>query len=380
MKRVALFGSTGSIGTQALDVIDARRDRFVVAALAAGRCSDAFLRQVDTWNPTSIAIGDPEHAAAFVAARPSLASRLHVGPTGMAAIAGSPDVDIVLNGITGFAGLPVSLAAVDSGKRLALANKESLVTAGPLVMARAAATGAEVIPVDSEHSAIFQCLRSGGVADVETLILTASGGPFRTWDAARIASAGPADALNHPTWKMGPKISVDSATLMNKALEVIEARWIFDVPADRIDVVVHPQSIVHSMVLFKDRSMIAQLGLPTMKVPIQYALTHPERTIADTPTWDVAKFATLNFESPRRDVFPALDLGMWAAREGGLLGTVLNAANEAAVAAFLDGRLSFPDITRRVTRTMERWRNDVPLTLEHVHAADAWAREEAARP
>jgi len=167
---------------------------------------------------------------------------------------------------------------------------------------------------------------------------------------------------------------------MNKALEVIEARWIFDVPADRIDVVVHPQSIVHSMVLFKDRSMIAQLGLPTMKVPIQYALTHPERTIADTPTWDVAKFATLNFESPRRDVFPALDLGMWAAREGGLLGTVLNAANESAVAAFLDGRLSFPDITRRVTRTMERWRNDVPLTLEHVHAADAWAREEAARP
>jgi len=380
MKRVALFGSTGSIGTQALDVIDARRDRFVVAALAAGRCTEAFLRQVDTWNPPLIAVGDPEHAAAFVAARPSLASRLHVGPIGLATIAGSSEVDIVLNGITGFAGLPVSLAAADAGKRLALANKESLVTAGPLVMARAAATGAEVIPVDSEHSAIFQCLRSGGVGDVEKLILTASGGPFRTWSAERIASAGPADALNHPTWKMGPKISVDSATLMNKALEVIEARWIFDVPAERIEVVVHPQSIVHSMVLFKDRSMIAQLGLPTMKVPIQYALTHPERTTADTPTWDVAKFANLNFESPRLDVFPALELGMWAAREGGLLGTVLNAANESAVAAFLDGRLAFSDITRRVTRTMERWRNDVPLTLEHVHAADAWAREEAARP
>lgn len=379
MKRVALFGSTGSIGTQALEVIDAHRDRFAVSALAAGRCSEAFLAQVDAWNPPLIALGIPEEARAFEAARPNLKGRVHAGAEGLAAVAAAADVDIVLNGITGFAGLPVSLAAVDAGKRLALANKESLVTAGPLLMARAAASGADVIPVDSEHSAIFQCLRSGGAGEVERLILTASGGPFRTWDAARIAAAGVAEALNHPTWKMGPKISVDSATLMNKALEVVEARWIFDIPSDRIDVVVHPQSIVHSMVLFTDRSMIAQLGLPTMKVPIQYALTHPERAPASTATWDVAKFATLNFEEPRRDVFPALDLGMWAARDGGLLGTVLNAANESAVAAFLAGRLAFPDITRRVARTMERWRNDVPVTLDTVHAADAWAREEASR-
>ncbi len=378
MKRVALFGSTGSIGTQALEVIEALGASFSVAALAAGRCTEAFRLQVAKWRPSVIAIGLPDEAKAFEQAEPSWKGRVLSGPEGLAAAVES--ADIVLNGITGYAGLPVSLAAVGRGKRLALANKESLVAAGPLVMGLAAKHGAEVIPVDSEHSAIFQCMRSGAHGEVERLILTASGGPFRTWDATRVEAASIADALNHPTWKMGPKISIDSATLMNKALEVIEARWIFDVPSSKIEVVVHPQSIVHSMVLFKDQSMIAQLGLPSMKVPIQYALTHPDRAPSDVATWSVDRFHSLNFEVPRHDLFPALTLGMHAAREGGLLGTVLNAANEVAVAEFLAGRIRFLDITRRVASTMNRWRGGTEVSLESVRDADEWARREAIAP
>ncbi|MHC4955883.1 MAG: 1-deoxy-D-xylulose-5-phosphate reductoisomerase, partial [Planctomycetota bacterium] len=289
-----------------------------------------------------------------------------------------PDVDIVLSAATGAAGLPASLAAVDAGKTLALANKESMVLAGPLLMERARQTGARIIPVDSEHSAVHQALRSGQKKEVGRLILTASGGPFRTWSAERIATATREDALNHPTWSMGPRITVDSATMMNKALELIEARWLFDVAPEKLEAIVHPQSIVHSMVEFVDGSIVAQMGRPDMRLPIQYALTYPKRRAHAFFRFDPTDFAQLTFEPVDHDRFPALGLAAKAMQRGGTAGTVLNAANEVAVARFLDGAIPFPAIVQTVAEVLESIDIVDAPDLPAIHAADRAAREEAA--
>jgi 1-deoxy-D-xylulose-5-phosphate reductoisomerase len=378
-RRLALFGSTGSIGRNALRVVDALSPRFSVAVLAAWRSTDELAAQAARYEPKFVAVGDPSREAALRAALPpGFRGEVLSGPEALASLAGHAATDVVLNAVTGAAGLPVSLAAVRAGKRLALANKESLVAAGPVVMAAARASGADIVPVDSEHSALFQCLQAGKRHEVKRLILTGSGGPFRTRPRETFAAVTRDEALKHPTWSMGPKITIDSATMMNKALEIVEARWLFDAAPGEIEVVVHPQSIVHSMVLFRDGTVIAQMSKPDMRTAIQYALTYPERLVSDVPTYDVPSFRALNFEEPDFEKFPSLALGLRAAADDGLMGAVLNAANETAVELFLAGTISFPEIFRRVARAVET----TPMTknpeLQDVLAADRRARAEAA--
>ena len=372
-RRLAIFGSTGSIGTSTLDVVRRLAGRFKVTALVAGRRAQALAAQVREFKPRCVAITDP-------AARADLARELNgtceilTGPAAQEEIAQAPDVDVVVSAIVGAAGLPGVLAALSAGKTVALANKEPLVMAGPLMIAAARAGGARIVPVDSEHSAIFQALHSGALREVRRIVLTASGGPFRT--RADLEGVTVEEALAHPTWNMGPKITIDSATLMNKALEIVEARWLFDIPAERIDVMIHPQSIVHSMVEFVDSSVVAQLGLADMRLPIQYALTYPERVDGDLPRLDLARLGRLEFESPDRAKFPSLDYGYRAAEEGGTLGAVLNAANEEGVALFLDGKIELKDILSGVGRVMDAHVNDPQPDLDAILAADRWAREE----
>ncbi len=377
MRKLAIFGSTGSVGQNALKVVENLPGTFEVVALAAARSADELATQVHRWKPKVAVVADSSRVTALRdRLNGTFSGEMLGGTDALVAAASRPDVEIVLNAITGAAGLPVSLAAVRTGKRLALANKESLVTAGPLLMAEARKNGAEILPVDSEHSAIFQALQSGRPSEVAKLILTASGGPFRTRPANTFASVTREEALTHPTWKMGPKITVDSATLMNKALEVVEARWLFDATAGQLDVVVHPQSIVHSMVLFRDGSVIAQMGRPDMCTPIQYALTYPDRLPGDLTTYSVPRFNGLTFEEPDHARFPSLGFGFRAAREGGLMGTVMNAANERAVELFLAGEINFPAIFQRVGHAMDRFRDPGTVTLETITAADRWARDE----
>jgi 1-deoxy-D-xylulose-5-phosphate reductoisomerase len=352
-----------------------------VTALAAFRSGAELARQAAGCNARVVAIGEPGRERDLRGALPSsFRGAVCSGPESLVEIVRRDDVDVVLNAITGAAGLPVSLAAVAAGKRLALANKESMVAAGALLVSEAARTGAEIIPVDSEHSALHQALKAGRRHEVKELVLTASGGPFRQREKGSFASITKAEALNHPTWRMGPKISVDSATLMNKALEVIEARWLFDAPAESIRVVIHPQSIVHSMVVFCDGSVVAQMGPPDMRLPIQYALSYPDRLPSGRPSFDPAVFSGLTFEEPDLDRFPALGLGFRAAKKGGLLGTVLNAANERAVELFLQGEIEFPEIFERVNETMDEFRDPGELTLNAILSADRWAREEVGSP
>lgn len=378
-RRLALFGSTGSIGRNALRVVDALPGAFRPTVLAAWRSAEELAAQAVTYAPHVVAIGDEAREADLRRALPAgFRGEVRSGAAALAELAGGADVDVVLNAVTGAAGLPVSLFAVRAGKRLALANKESLVAAGPLVMAEARRTGAEIIPVDSEHSALFQALQAGRRHEVRRLILTGSGGPFRTRPADTFASVTRAEALKHPTWSMGPKITVDSATLMNKALEIVEARWLFDAAEDEIDVVIHPQSVVHSMVLFRDGSVVAQMSKPDMRTAIQYALTYPARLPSDLETYSVSAFASLTFEEPDRAKFPSLDLGRRAARDGGVAGAALNAANERAVELFLDGAIPFPEIFRRVARAVERAPRVAAPDLAAVLEADRRAREEAA--
>lgn len=377
MRRVAIFGSTGSVGQNAIRVVEALPQAFKVSVLAAWRSSADVAQQAARLNPAMVVLAEAGRQSELRAALPS-SYRGEVG-SGLSALidaATRPDVDVVLNAITGAAGLPVSLAAVSAGKMLALANKESMVAAGALLVAEAARTGAVIVPVDSEHSALHQALKAGSPQEVRELILTASGGPFRSRPKASFPAITKAEALNHPTWRMGPKISVDSATLMNKALEVVEARWLFDTPAGSIRVVIHPQSIVHSMVAFRDGSVIAQMGLPDMRVPIQYALSYPERLASDHPAFDPAAFSGLTFEQPDFDRFPSLELGFRAARNDGLLGSVLNAANERAVELFLQDEISFPEIFERVSEAMGDFRDNGEMTLDAIRDADRWAREE----
>ena len=365
-KGVAILGSTGSIGTTALRVLARHRDRFRVSALTAFTNAALLAEQAEQFAPSFVGIvenGSP-HAGEW-----------RCGTACLVEAATRPDVDIVLNSVVGAAGLDATLAALSAGKRVALANKETLVSGGDLVVRASRAGGGEIVPVDSEHSAILQCLAGRPRAEVRRLILTASGGPFRAWPAERLARATLADALQHPTWRMGRKITVDSATLANKALEVIEAHFLFGLPYDRIEVVVHPQSVIHSMVEFVDGSVIAQLGAPSMELPVLYALTHPER-IADTgvPPFDPIEMSPLTFERVRHGDFPALALGMQAGRAGGAAPAVFNAANEEAVSLFLRNAISFGDIPRGIASALEALSGRPAGDREAILAADAEAR------
>jgi 1-deoxy-D-xylulose-5-phosphate reductoisomerase len=331
---VAVLGSTGSIGRQTLDVVRAEPESYQVVALAAASSVELLVEQVREFRPASVALSDPASVEALRSQVPA-GTAVEVGPSALAGLA--TGADVVVNAVVGFAGLPVTLAALEAGRRLALANKESLIAAGPVVRRARATPGAQMIPVDSEHCALHQCLRSGGAGEVARLVLTASGGPFRGRTRAQLAQVTVADALAHPTWSMGPKITVDSSTLMNKGLEIIEASELFGVEDDRIDVVVHPQSVVHSMVEFRDGSTIAQLSLPDMRLPLSYALAWPDRGARPFGRIDWSQVGRLDFEPPDLDAFPCLGLAREAGRAGGSAPAWLNAANEVAVAAFLEG-------------------------------------------
>ena len=377
MKRICVLGCTGSIGLSTLDVVRHLPERCRIVGLGARSDADRLAAQIAEFKPTRAALADPSAADRLRGKTGS--TSFHSGPEGLVELAKADDVDVVLSAITGYAGLEPGLAALRAGKTLALANKESLVTAGPLMLDAAREGGAAIVPVDSEHSAIFQALASGRGDEVRRVVITASGGPFRTASLADMENAKPAQALRHPTWSMGPKITIDSATMMNKALEIIEAKWLFGLEADQIDVLVHPQSIVHSLVEFRDGSVIAQLGLPDMRVPIQYALTWPDRLEGAGKRLDLAALGSLTFEAPDRGRFPAIELGFRAARAGGSMGAVLNAANEVAVEAFLAGHLRFTGIAAVVGETMDHHRLVAAPTLESLREADAWARAEARR-
>lgn len=364
---VAVLGSTGSIGTTALRVIARQADRFHVAALTAFKNAELLRVQAESTRPSYVALVSPNGT------KPPAAWRTGAGSLVEAAT--RDDVDIVLNAVVGAAGLDATLAALEAGKRVALANKETLVVAGELAAAACARSGGEIVPVDSEHSAILQCLGTRARSDVRRLIITASGGPFRTWTSDAIGAATLADALRHPTWSMGRKITVDSATLANKALEVIEAHFLFGIPYDRIEVVVHPQSVVHSMVEFVDGSVLAQMGVPSMELPVLYALTHPERVHDDgVPRFDPVAHSPLTFEPVRLADFPALRLGLEAARNGGAAPAVFNAANEQAVALFLEGKMAFSDIAAGIDAALAALGSMAGHDKASLLAADAAAR------
>jgi 1-deoxy-D-xylulose-5-phosphate reductoisomerase len=378
-RRVAILGSTGSIGTNTLDVVRHLGDRLEVVGLAAHSRWEQLADQCRAFVPRLAVLTDPR---AFRQADRSFFPReteLLSGPEGILRLATEPDVDIVVSAVVGAAGLEGTWAALEAGKTVALANKETLVVGGPLVMDLAARRGARLLPVDSEHSAIFQALTGHDAADVARVVLTASGGPFRGKSAADLEGVTPTEALRHPTWRMGPKITIDSATLMNKALEVIEARWLFGLTAEQIDVIVHPESIVHSFVEFADGSVLAQLSPPDMRLPIQLALTYPYRVAGPAKRLDWQQLAALHFEQPDRETFAALELGFEVARRGGSCGAVLNGANEAAVARFLDGGLPFLDIARCCRAVLDAHDFDPRPTLGGLLALDRWARQEVAR-
>jgi 1-deoxy-D-xylulose-5-phosphate reductoisomerase len=382
MKRIAILGSTGSIGCSALAVAEAYPDRVQVVGLAAGENARRFAEQVRKFRPRVVAMAT---AAALEEARAAFGAEVRpeiqaAGAEGLVAVATHPDVDIVLCASSGTAGLDAVLAAIDAGKTIALANKEVLVMAGAVVTGAARRRNVRILPVDSEHNAIHQCLQGRAHAELERLILTASGGPFRTLGQDALERVTPEDALRHPTWRMGPKITIDSATLMNKGLEVIEAHWLFDVPGEQIDVVVHPQSIVHSMVELRDGSVIAQLGVTDMRLPIQYAFSYPERWDGTLERLDLTRAGALEFLPPDPRRFPCLPLAFRALRDGGALPIVLNAANEIAVEAFLAHRLPFTGIPRLIERAIEdaERRPGVDVkSLSDVREADGWARRRA---
>jgi 1-deoxy-D-xylulose-5-phosphate reductoisomerase len=378
MKTVVLLGSTGSIGTSTIKVAEDLPDRIRLVGLAAGNNAELLLEQTRKHGPRAISITDPAKAKEL---RKVLGSGVEVfsGTEGLMRLATLPGVDVVLIAIVGTAGLAPALAAIRAGKDIAVASKEILVMAGETVMSEARKYGVRVLAVDSEHSAIFQCLDDKPASEVRRLWLTASGGPFRTTPKTEFPSITVERALKHPSWVMGRKITIDSATLFNKGLEMIEARWLFDIEMARVSVVVHPQSIVHSMVEFVDGSMLAQLSTPDMCLPIQYALTYPERASNLRVQTNLAKLGTLTFEEPDPDRFPALDLARKAGEIGGTLPAVLNAVNEIAVEAFINRRISFVQISETVRRTMDRHHVVTHPTLDQILEADAWAREEGVR-
>ncbi len=374
-KRVVILGSTGSIGRNTLEVLAGLGDEFAVVGLAGGTRWQELAEQANRWQPEYIAIGDESLGARLEAEAPAGATVL-AGGDGLAELVTRSECDIVVSAIVGTAGLPATVRAVRMGKRVAIANKETLVVAGSLITRLARESGAELIPVDSEHSAIFQALHSGRREELHKIYLTSSGGPFRTWTMEQIRDARLADAQIHPIWDMGPKITIDSATMMNKALEIVEARWLFDMPADRIEVLIHPETVIHSMVEFHDGCLIAQLGTPDMRIPIQYALTYPRRLPSCGEPLDIMGLRRLNFETPDVVRFPALQLGFDVAAKSGSAGAVLNAANEAAVSAFRAGQIKFGEITDLVADALSRHEWMDSPTMEQLLAADAWARNE----
>lgn len=372
MTTVALLGSTGSIGTQTLDVVRAEPDRFRVVALGAGSDVDALAVQAREFHPEVVVVSDPSRRAELAERLPA-GVRVAAGADGLAEAATLADV--VVNAVVGFAGLPVTIAALGAGRRLALANKESLIAAGPVVRQVRGTPGAEIVPVDSEHCAVHQCLRSAdGTRRLARIVLTASGGPFRGWSPDALAEVTVEAALSHPTWTMGPKITVDSSTLMNKGLEVIEAHELFDVDYDRIDVVVHPQSVVHSMAEFTDGAMIAQLSMPDMRLPIGYALAYPDRIATAFGSIDLAGSFELTFEAPDRDSFRCLGIAEQAGRAGATAPAWMSAANEVAVDAFLAGRIPWSAIAGLVGSALDEWDGAPADSLEAVLAADAAGR------
>lgn len=377
--RVAVLGSTGSIGKSTLEVISASNETLVTTALSAHASLDELARQAIAVRPRWLIATDADAARSYAWPKLPGGVELVTGPEGLERAVTSPEVDVVVSAIVGSAGLRGTWAALEAGKKIALANKETLVMAGPLVMDLAQRRGTAILPVDSEHSAVFQALQSGKRAELRRIVLTASGGPFRNYTQQQLSKVTVDDALAHPTWKMGPKITVDSATLMNKALEIIEARWLFDLDADQIAVVIHPQSIVHSMVEWVDGSVVAQLSPPDMKLPIQYALTYPERQPGVAAKFDWTRSCRLEFEPADAERYPALGLGMEAARRGGTTGAVLNAANEAAVAGFLKGRLKFNQIVPLVKSVLDHHHFDPSPSLDRLSQLDGWARQEVVR-
>jgi 1-deoxy-D-xylulose-5-phosphate reductoisomerase len=376
---IAVLGSTGSIGRSTLEVIAASQGKMRAIALSAHNNVGLLQEQVRLLGPRWAVISDS--AAAARHDWPDFGQDVEVlaGPESIARVVAQPEVDVVLSAIVGSAGLQGTWAALDAGKTVALANKESLVVAGPLVMRLACQRGATILPVDSEHCAVFQALQAGKRDEVRRVVLTASGGPFRTYSKERLSQVMVAEALDHPTWDMGKKITVDSATLMNKALEIIEARWLFDLRPNQIGVMIHPQSIVHSMVEFVDGSVVAQMGPPDMKLPIQYALTWPERREGVATKLDWGRAFELQFEPPDFERFPALALGLEVAEAGGTAGAVLSGANEAAVAAFLDGRLGFHQIVPACRDVLRNHDFDPNPTLAQLMRLDDWARQEVLR-
>ena len=374
-KNIAILGSTGSIGCNALEVIEHLGPPYRAVALSAHRKTEKLLEQVRRHRPAAVAITDDEVDRQVVEQIQSLGSEVYRGCEGMVRLARRDDVDIVLAAVVGAAGLPAVLAAVRAGKTLALANKESLVVAGSLLIPEARRRGVSILPVDSEHSAVFQAMQCGRIHEVKRVILTASGGPFRCATREQIEHATLADALNHPTWQMGNKITIDSATMFNKALEIIEACWLFDLPPAKVEVVIHPESIVHSMVEFVDGSVVAQLSPPDMRTPIQYALTYPRREAGLSRRLDLTQPLKLHFEPPDPQRFPALRVAFDVASRGGTLGAVMNAANEAAVAAFASGEIPFGEISRLVELTIADHRLQAQPSLDDLLEADRWARQ-----
>jgi 1-deoxy-D-xylulose-5-phosphate reductoisomerase len=378
MKTLTVLGSTGSIGCNVLDVVRSFPDRYRVAGLAAGKNIEKLAGQVLEFNPELISVADPENATRLIENLPhEFKARVRYGTAGSQEVAAVASADMVISAIVGAAGLLPTLAAIEAGKDIGLANKETLVMAGKYVMDRCREKGVKLLPVDSEHSAIFQALEAGHKDDVAKIILTASGGPFREKSYEELKKVTPAEALNHPNWDMGRKISIDSATLMNKGLEVIEAKWLFDVVVDCVDVVVHPQSIVHSLVEFQDGSVIAQLGIPDMRIPIAYALSYPRRLSMSLPELNLAQCSRLEFHEPDYKKFPALALAFKAIRKGGTLPAVLNAANEVAVDAFLDEKIPFLEIAETVATVMEQVQEGSEDSIDDILAADKAAREAA---
>jgi len=378
-KNVAVFGSTGSIGKNALEVIAASDGRLRAVALSAHGKLDLLLEQAQQFQPRWVVATDKDAAKRFDWQALPKGTELLTGPDALAQTAREDEIDIVLAGIVGTAGLRSTWAALEAKKTVALANKETLVMAGGLVTRLASERGGKILPVDSEHSAIFQALRAGDHDEIRRVVLTASGGPFRELSIEELKQVTVDDALAHPTWDMGPKITVDSATMMNKALEIIECRWLFSLEVEQIEVVIHPQSIVHSFVEFIDGSVVAQMGPPDMKLPIQYALEYPHRQcgVAERLNWQQP--LELTFEPADRERCPALSLGYDCARQGGTSGAVLNAANEAAVEAFLQGELHFTEIVPACRSVLDAHHFDPEPTLEQLQELDRWARQEVAR-
>jgi 1-deoxy-D-xylulose-5-phosphate reductoisomerase len=375
-KQIAILGSTGSIGKNALRVIDSLGPEYKIAALSAHSSVGLLAEQARRYKPEFVAITNSDYAQQFRELLGDFDIEILAGPDGLIEIAELQQVDIVLTAVVGAAGLHAVLAAANKGKRLAIANKEPLVIAGELLKKETKENGSVILPVDSEHSAVFQAMQSGRKEQVNKIILTASGGPFRQATAEDIQNVTLEQALAHPVWEMGPKITIDSATMMNKAFEIIEAHWLFDIPVEKIEVLIHPESIIHSIVEFVDGSMIAQLGEPDMCLPIQYALTYPERVAGIAKALRLEDIGTLNFEKPNLQTFRALTLGYEVARTGGTAPVVFNAANEAAVEEFLAGRIKFVNIVEIIENCLNRHNVKPTICLEDVLEADAWARRE----